>query len=165
MPAKLIFAPEFVARISRMRRAVGDGASAIMPSLEKIAWEDNREGFLRGLDKDDIPFRALAERTIANRRSATGPADPFAPPLVPARERSRAIANYRVTSIREGASSWVILGAWMNVLSDRGVAFLGFHASGTRYLPVRDFLGVRPGGRKRISAALSAWLLSRWKSP
>lgn len=164
MPSRVVFPGSFIRRI-RLLQAAADDAGQIMPELERIAWEDNRDGLLAGQDKDGAPFVPLSPYTIRHRRSATGTADPNAPPLIPARNRSRAIANYRVTSFRKSKGTWVLLGAWQNVLSAKGVPFLGFHAEGAGRLPVRDIFGVRPEGQAKISAALKTWLLSRWSNP
>jgi hypothetical protein len=164
MPSRLTFPDAFTLRIDRLRRAGGD-IGPVLPELEKLAWQDNEAGLLAGTDRDGRPLAPLAARTIRYRRSATGRADPHAPPLIPARRRSRAIANYRVTSFRKSTGTWLILGAWANVLSTKGVPFLGFHADGTRHLPVRDIFGVRPEGRRQIGAALKAWIRANWSRP
>jgi hypothetical protein len=164
MPSRLVFPDSFAVRIEALRRASGD-ISPVLPELEQLAWEDNEAGLLAGQDRDGQPLAPLAARTIRYRRSATGRADPHAPPLIPARRQSRAIAHYRVTSSRRSERSWVILGAWANVVSARGVPFLGFHAGGAGRLPVRDIFGVRPAGQKKISEALEAWLMSKWGKP
>lgn len=164
MPTRLVFPDAFTERIRRLGAAAAD-LGPVMPRLEQLAWQDNEQGLLAGQDRDGLPMAPLAARTIRYRRSETGRADPHAPPLIPARRQSRAIANYRVTSFRKSKGTWVILGAWMNVLSKKGVPFLGFHAEGAGHLPVRDIFGVRPAGRSKISAALQAWLMSQWGSP
>lgn len=164
MPARLTFPGRLIARIDRALATAG-AAGEVMPELERLAWHDNREGLLAGQDGDGRPLAPLAARTIKYRKSATGPADPHAPPLIPARERSRAIANYRVTHVRRSATSWLILGAWQDVLSSRGVPFLPFHAEGAGHLPVRDIFAVRPAGRRKMSAALRDWVRARWSTP
>jgi hypothetical protein len=133
-----------------------------MPDLEKLMWEDNERGLLAGTDRDGRPLIPLAASTMANRRSAVGVASPHNPPLIPAGIRSRAIANYRVTSIRGDRGSWLMVGAWKNVVSRRGVPFLGFHFVGAGRLPVRNIDGVRPDGRDKIGRALREWIRSRW---
>jgi hypothetical protein len=177
MPSKIVFPEDFRARIHRLGTAIDD-AGEIMATLERLAWEDNRDGLLAGKDKDGVPFVPIKESTRRTRRSATGTADPDAPPLIPARERSRAIANYQVASLRKSRASWVILGQWLNVLSAKGVPFLPYHFSGTKgrqrrnakghfmagfigRLPKRDADGIRPEGREKIRGALRDWLRSR----
>jgi hypothetical protein len=123
-----------------------------MLEWEAILTEDNRQGLLAGLDGYGKPLVAIADYTRRHRKSETGTADPNAPPLIPAWERSRAIANFRTAHGREGSNQggklvmghWWAIGAWENVLSKSGVAFLPFHFRGEGRLPVRDLAHVRP---------------------
>lgn len=161
MPFRVIAPDAFFERVQRLKAAAGDAAE-VMPALEKLMWEDNRDGLLNWTDKNGRQMKKLSPHTIRYRKSAVGKADPKAPPLIPCWRRSRAIANYRLTSFQRGDGNWILLGAWVNVVSKQGVPFLGFHATGTRNMPRRDIFGVRPEGRKRISAALKAWLLAKW---
>jgi hypothetical protein len=162
MPVKLTWPDKFTARIRGLRSAQSD-LGEIMPELERLVRQDNRDGLLAGTDRNGQAFAPLSPQTIKYRRSATGTADPNAPPLVPARERSRAIANYQTTSGRLSDGNWVIIGAWRNVLSPKGVPFLPFHVEGDGHLPVRDLMGVRPFGRLAVGLALQTWLRERWK--
>lgn len=164
MPSHINFNDGFMARIYRIQEAA-DKIDEIMPELEKLAWEDNRDGLLAGRDKHGRRFRKLSPHTVRFRKSAVGAADPKAPPLIPCYERSRLIANYRVTSFPRARGAWIILGAWEDVVSSKGVPFIGFHATGTRRMPRRDPTGVRPVGQQKISEALKTWLLLKWGKP
>lgn len=154
--SKVVFPDSFLLRIRGLQRANRDAGREVMPALERIAWEDNRDGLLASTDKDGRPLAPLSAATLKDRARGSGG------PLVPRGRQSRAIANYRVTSFQRQDGNWVLLGAWQNVLSRRGVPFLGFHAEGRGHLPVRDIFGVRPTGKQKIQAAMKAWLLSRW---
>lgn len=164
MPIRITFPDALTVRVRAMAGAA-DHAGEVMPELERLMLEDNRDGLLLGQDRDGVPMAPLAARTIRYRRSAMGKADPNAPPLIPARAKSRAISRYRVTSRRRADGQWVMLGAWMDFVTKRDAPILLFHADGSARLPVRDILGVRPAGRARISAALTAWLRSKWSTP
>ena len=158
MPSSVRFPDSFLLRVQRLQGASMDAGKEIMPELERLAWEDNRDGLLAGKDKDGQRFAPLAASTLKYRKG-TGP------PLIPNRTRSRMIANYGVTSFRRSDGNWVILGAWRNVLSKKGVPFIPFHADGTRFMARRDLVGVRPEGKRKIGAALTQWLLSKWGKP
>jgi hypothetical protein len=152
--SRAIFPESFLMKIQGFQKAASD-LSPIMPTLEKLAWEDNEEGLLRGTDKDGRDLVPLSPRTLANPRRGPGG------PLIPRSRASRFIANYRVGSIRRGDGNWTIIGAWENILSKKGVPFAPFHFDGAGRLPRRDLRGVRPEGRQKITDALSNWLKSK----
>ena len=87
------------------------------------------------------------------------------PPLAPRGMFSRVITNLQTTFVRESSSKWFAVGAWIDVVSTKGVAFLGAHFKGDRVgrrpgfrLPVRDLRGVRPEGREKARKAAIAWM-------
>lgn len=170
MPGQITFPEDYLARIRNMANATRD-PSEIIERLERIAWEDNRDGLLAGTDKDGRPLARLAKSTIEHRRSAVGAASPNNPPLIPAGKQSRAIANYRVGTDIMARGSWRIVGVWENVLSKQGVPFMGYHFTGTRNrdgsvrMPKRDINGLRPEGMRKMSAALKEWLRGRLSKP
>lgn len=157
MPVRFTWPDSFTMRIKGARSASAD-LGQLMPDLERIAWQSNRDGLLAGTDRDGVPMAPLAASTLRYRKGD-------GPPLVPRRNQSRMIANYRVTSFRRPDGNWVILGAWQNVLSKKGVPFIPFHADGTRRMPRRDPVGVRPLGRLQVGVALRAWIQEKWSKP
>lgn len=153
--SRAIFPESFLARIKGFSEATKD-ISPIMPELEKLVWNDNAEGLLRGTDKDGHPLAPLSPRTLANPKRGPGG------PLVPRGRASRFIDHYRVSSFQQGSgSSWTIIGAWMDIVSSKGVPFAPFHFQGSGRLPQRDLRGVRPEGQTKLRRALSDWLLGR----
>lgn len=154
MAMQVIYPETFLARIQGFEQALND-LSPIMPTLEKIVWDDNAEGLLRGEDKDGRPLAPLSPRTLANPKRGPGG------PLVPRGKMSRFIANYRVTSMQRGTGSWILIGSWMNILSKSGVPFAPFHFEGSGHLPQRDLRGLRPAGMTKIREALRQWLSSK----
>lgn len=82
------------------------------------------------------------------------------PRLAPRRQFSRIITNLVTASGREPGVSpavWFAEGAWLDVVSRKGVRFLRFHFDGEGRLPKYDLRGVRPAGRKRMIDALHEW--------
>lgn len=78
------------------------------------------------------------------------------PPLIPHGVSSR---TYRLLALRVGSDGATLFwyGGWKTIL--------GYHAykHGPRSLPVRDTIGISPGGRRKVmSRALAEW--ERWRS-
>lgn len=144
---------------ARLRMLINPDFTPLMLEWEEILTEDNRQGLLAGLDGYGRPLAPLAAVTMKRRKSVTGTADPNAPPLIPAWEHSRAIANFVTAHGNESTQKWWALGAWENVLSKSGVQFLPFHFRGEGRLPVRDLAHVRPKAVKAARAALKTFAL------
>lgn len=82
------------------------------------------------------------------------------PPLAPRGAFSRVITNL-IPGFEEppaGSSVWTAYGAWVEVVSTKGVPFLQFHFNGGGFLPRRDLRGVRPEGREKARKAAIAWM-------
>lgn len=93
------------------------------------------------------------------------------PPLAPRGAFSRVITNLRTAYERVSSHTWEAYGMWFEVVSTKGVPFLGAHFDGKSVgrgkkvkLPVRDLRGVRPEGREKARKAAIAWLSDqvRW---
>jgi hypothetical protein len=140
MPSQLIMTG-FAELDAKLKALVGVDFTPVMEEWEKILKESNRQYRLQGLDGYGQPLAPLSALTIKYRRSAKGPADPKAPPFIPAWEKSRAIASFRTAHGRDGAA-WYAVGAWEDVVSQSGVQFLPFHFRGEGRLPVRDLAHV-----------------------
>lgn len=103
----------------------------------------------------------------AEYRKLTGP------PLAPRGQFSRVITNL-VTGWeppQPGAKTkiWTAFGAWKDVVSVKGIAFLVFHFTGQRlgrHGPSikRDLRGVRPDGRQRLRESYLAWAADHVRS-
>jgi hypothetical protein len=81
------------------------------------------------------------------------------PPLAPRKQFSRVITNYHQDARQIGPKVWEVVGAWINVLSKKGVPFLTFHFNGIGQKR-RDLRGVRPAGIAAIRETVRNWCLS-----
>lgn len=114
----------------------------------------------KGFDGGAGPILANGNLTAAEYKRLDGP------PLAPRRERSRVITNLRTRHQWDGQTLQV-QGAWLDVVSAKGVPFLAAHFEGLATgrgrrtkLPIRDLRGVRPWGRQRAREVVRAWV--RW---
>lgn len=80
------------------------------------------------------------------------------PRLAPRRQFSRAITNLVTGHGRDPANPrvWFAEGAWLDVVSRKGVRFLRFHFDGEGQRKY-DLRGVRPAGRVKLRDALREW--------
>jgi hypothetical protein len=81
------------------------------------------------------------------------------PPLAPRGPFSRVITNYMQSFGQTAPRAWEVVGAWVNVLSQKGVPFLRFHFDGDGQ-KVRDLRGIRPWGMGRIRETARKWMIS-----
>jgi hypothetical protein len=86
------------------------------------------------------------------------------PPLAPRRQFSRVITNYMQRYGQVGTNRWEVVGAWINVVSRKGVPFLLAHFQGAGRLPIRDLRGIRPWGMEKIRAATRNWMIDQMRS-
>lgn len=172
----------------------------LLETLEEVMWEDNRRGVMAGTNMNDVEMKHCEYRlSLASANPSMTPGvgelptqftrregNDFGsslktheyqqlsgPPLAPRGEGSRVISNYRTDNFREG-NVWVIEGAWIDILSAKGVPFIhahfiGLHGSypgryasnkGKRYgvnLPRRDLRGLRQWGRNEARNQVNAW--------
>jgi hypothetical protein len=82
------------------------------------------------------------------------------PPLAPRKQFSRVITNYQQEARQIGSRAWEVVGAWVNVLSRKGVPFLTYHFNGIGQQR-RDLRGIRPDGIAKIKATARAWMLDQ----
>lgn len=103
----------------------------------------------KGLDRYGRPLKPIARSTRKNRRSAMGPADPSAPPLMPAYGTSRTRLNLTGRAFKDHAEFFWIDG-WGRILD--------IHRHGSRRgLPVRDVIGISPKALGKVAAWALAW--------
>lgn len=177
----------FDALSRKLERLKNPDASPLMETWERIIVEDNRKGVLAGTDKDDKPMPPLQYRNGAGASTkgrkgaakgtvAVGAHNPgvngnlttaeykklTGPRLAPRGVNSRVITNLHTGSGRDpgNANRWFALGAWADVVSKKGVAFLPAHFAGDRRLrlPKYDLTGVRAWGQKQAREALRQWV-------
>jgi hypothetical protein len=81
------------------------------------------------------------------------------PPLAPRGAFSRVITNLKTGSAPSNdGKTWTAWGAWVDVVSTKGVPFLGAHFNGAGRLPIRNLAGVRPEGIAKARRAAIAWM-------
>jgi hypothetical protein len=81
------------------------------------------------------------------------------PPLAPRKQFSRVITNYMQSFGMTGINRWEVVGAWVNVLSKKGVPFLRYHFDGEGQKR-RDLRGIRPAGFLAIRETTRNWIIS-----
>ncbi len=107
-----------------------------------------------GLDRYGKPMARLAPSTIANRRSAMGPADPGAPPLQPAHGLSRTRSLLTGKATASGVVCWWLVDRVTNATWGE---ILKHHRAGGGKLPKRDVIGLSPEARAQVKQRAFAW--------
>lgn len=102
---------------------------------------DNMAARMLGVDVDNQPFQPLADSTL-RKRVGNGP------PLAPMDMSSRIISGLEITLVDVGIGGIDILGDWPSM------PFLHYHVTGTKYMPARDPVGIRPQGWATIEDAV-----------
>ncbi len=111
----------------------------------------------RGIDRHGKRLAALAPYTIEHRHSAMGPADPDAPPLIPAHALSRTVSLLVSQATPNGA--WF---RWRRWHRQSWGQILTWHAQGlVRRAPARDVMGISPQGMSRLASEANAWWQAR----
>lgn len=103
---------------------------------------DNMAARMLGVDKDDQPFAGLAPATLAKPYRGPGP------PLAPMEMASRIISGLEISYVDLGIGGIDIVGDWPSM------PFLHYHVTGTKHMPARDPVGIRPQGWAAIEGAL-----------
>jgi hypothetical protein len=103
---------------------------------------DNMAARMLGVDKDGAPFADLAPATVADPRRGPGPA------LAPMEMSSRVISGLEVELLTLGIGAIDVVGSWPSM------PFLHHHVTGTKHMPARDPVGIRPEGWAAIEAEL-----------
>ena len=125
--------------------------------LEQVIVEANRRNLLNALDGEGNPmvpvkyrggFAIHAKTRSKNFGMTKGRHKPgvggnlsaaeyrqlSGPPLVPRGENSRLITNFHTRHYQLG-DLWVIEGAWLDIVSAKGVSFMAAHFEGAGHLP------------------------------
>ena len=110
-----------------------------------------------GLDKRGRPLRPIAASTRKHRTSEMGPADPSAPPLMPAYAVSRTRLNFTGRAFADHAEFYWTEG-WGKILEiHAGLRRRRRKAKAKRRLPIRDVIGISPRGLAKIKRLAMAW--------
>lgn len=107
-----------------------------------------------GLDRYGKPMHRLAASTIANRRSAMGPADPGAPPLQPAHGLSRTRSLLTGKATASGVVCWWLVDKHTGATWG---AILKHHRAGLGKLPRRDVIGLSPEAKAQVRSRAFTW--------
>lgn len=159
--------------------------SPVLPALEQVLYQDNREGVLAGTDGDGKPMpETVRQKTpvgfwayrrlpngktikywqagsVPSPEAPAGVSEGDGPPLAPRGVDSRVITDFETFYGADGPNRWRVVGHWDNVVSKDGVPFLPFHFEGRGRLPTRDLAGLRPDGMARALAVIDAWAAAK----
>jgi hypothetical protein len=106
--------------------------------------------------------KGRVEETAGNNLTSAQYRKLAGPPLAPRGKLSRVITNlYTIQGFDSSRGVFYAVGAWADVISKKGVAFLIAHFTGANTgrfsLKVRDLRGIRPAGQKECLDDLEAW--------
>ena len=135
------------------RRATAKAKKEFWQAVVTIVLDEKDAELARGLDRFGRKLAPLAPSTILHRVSEMGRADPSAPPLMPAYEKSRTRAwlKGRVggTTRTEYYAEFDWRRGWGDVLL--------YHAAGAGRLPVRDVIGLAPTTVLKVRRRAASW--------
>lgn len=137
------------------RFAPAPARAALRLALVAFCLEEKDADLALGIGADGEALAPLKARTRENRRSAMGPADPNAPPLVPAHglSRTRALLAGKPSGKDAAVFYWrqdrKTGASWGQVLD--------YHRKGEGPLPSRDVFGLSPARLAIVRARLAAW--------
>lgn len=107
------------------------------------------EELAEGLDRYGRKLTPIAATTRKYRESEMGPADPSAPPLMPAYATSRTRLNLSGRALKNSAEFF-----W----TDGWGKILAIHRAGSRRgLPKRDVIGISPKSLQKVKTWAAAW--------
>jgi hypothetical protein len=135
-------------RIADQLARFSAGAFDLAPLARKIGdilEVDNMQARMSGVDYDGNPFQPLAPATLRHR-SGSGP------PLAPMDMASRVIGGMEVEVVEYGLGSVEVVASWPSM------PFLKFHVTGTRHMPARDPVGLRPVAWAQVADAVTEFV-------
>jgi hypothetical protein len=118
-------------------------------TVDRRAWV-GRNRLIRGAAGRGA-FLAFGNLPSKVYRELTGP------PLAPRLEASRVITHYFTSHGKLSEGRYHATGAWLRVLTAKGIPFLSAHFRGVNRLPKRDLAGLRQWGVTRARAAVAKW--------
>ena len=125
-----------------LQRLAAPDLRPLAVEIRQIIVEGNEAGLLAGLDVDGKPFAPLADKTYEDRRGGLGP------PLSPRFSGSRLIDRFKVEVEPIEGGGFSIKGSWP------GVPEVELFRTGTRNMPARNPVGIRPETRAKIQVAV-----------
>lgn len=139
-----------------VRTSPAKDRKAFWSAVSEFVVDAKEEELRRGLDRHGLPMRSLSRYTIEHRRSAMGPADPFAPPLQPAHglSRTRSLFTVKPTADSNGVTCWW---AYDQHTGASWGEILRHHQRGRRGLPKRDVIGISPQSLATVASQAAHW--------
>lgn len=131
-----------------LRRARTPDLAPIAADIKAIVVAGNRAGLYAGTDVSGRAFAPLADATYRRGRGGLGP------PTIPRHSASGLIARFEVRIAMHGPNELVIHASWP------GVTHVKYLAEGTRHMPRRDPVGIRPVDRALIERKARDQVLS-----
>ena len=139
---------------SSVRAAAPADRLAYWRAVVAFGVEAKERELARGLDRRGKDLAPLSPKTIAQRKSAMGPADPRAPALQPAHGLSRTRSLFTGEATPDGC--------WFGWLVDPHTGepwgnMLLIHRKGGKHLPKRDVVGLSPASLHDVTRKAAAW--------
>lgn len=138
------------------QNAEASARAAICSALVAIVLEEKDKDLAAGIGADGAKLVAISEYTRTHRHSAMGPADPNAPPLIPAwgLSRTRSLLTAEPTPNHTGVDVFWLFDPktrkpWGEILE--------YHRDGEGHLPVRNVFGLSPKCLARVRKRLAKW--------
>ena len=155
----MIIGPRFIVRgidPPDVRLAPTPARRAFWAAASQFVAQAKEAELKAGLDRFGNPMAALAKRTVENRHSEMGPADPFAPPLQPAHglSRTRSLFSTQPTAALDGVTCWW---AYDALTGESWGEMLAKHRAGGVHLPRRDVIGLSLQSLADVRAKAAAW--------
>jgi hypothetical protein len=133
--------------LAQLHRIQNPDLRPLAEQVAEVIVEGNRDGLLAGTDATGAPMAELADSTYR----ATGMArrGGLGPPTVPRFSASSLIDRFKVSvDTNSSGKGFVIKAGWI------GVEQVKFFASGTKYMPARNPVGIRPETRVKIQTVV-----------
>lgn len=125
--------------LEQLRRLEDPDLRPLAEDVAKAIVDGNREGLIAGTDADGRPMVELADSTYKRGREGLGP------PTVPRFSGSQLIDRFEVkVEPSSGGKGFRINCGW------RGVPQVKYFKSGTKNMPARNPVGIRPETREKI---------------
>lgn len=129
---------------------------AFWNAVSQFVTEAKMQELAAGLDRFGADMIALSSRTIKDRHSDMGPADPHGPQLQPAHglSRTRSLFVAQPTVALDGVTCYWGYdehtgGSWGDILKH--------HRAGNKHLPKRDVIGLSPQSLATVRSKATAW--------
>jgi hypothetical protein len=134
--------------------ATREQKAAYMRAVRVLVLTEWDRQIASGIGANGKKLRALSPTTKRHRHSEMGPADPNAPPLIPAYGLSR---TRSLVDARTDGYTVKVYWKFDPISGKRWGVILGYHRDGKGHLPKRNVFGLSAANRKRVLKAAHAW--------